>query len=127
MRVALHFYRICARILFRVLRQSLDYYFPETKRVWIYGSLQTKDYKKVMSTLFRQEDEVYFYNFEYPNSVPFKTLKEFVPAGLPINLRELEYLIIENKQSLIIISGSFYMIGQILNSSFSYSQVIPAQ
>ncbi len=111
----------------RVLRQSLDYYFPETKRVWIYGSLQTKDYKKVMSTLFRQEDEVYFYNFEYPNSVPFKTLKEFVPAGLPINLRELEYLITENKQSLIIISGSFYMIGQILNSSFSYSQVIPAQ
>lgn len=101
----------------RVLRQSLDYYFPETKRVWIYGSLQTKDYKKVMSTLFRQEDEVYFYNFEYPNSVPFKILKESVPSGLPINMRELEYLIAENKQSLIIISGSFYMIGQILNSS----------
>ena len=106
-----------------VLRKSLDYYFPETKRVWIYGSLQTKDYKKVMSTLFRDEDEIYFYNFEYPNSVPFKTLKEHAPSGLPINMRELEYLITENKQSLIIISGSFYMIGQILNSSNLFQNI----
>ncbi len=107
----------------RVLRQSLDYYFPDAKRVWIYGSLKTKDYKKVMSTLFRQEDEIYFYNFEYPNSVPFKTLKEHMPKGLPINMRELEYLITENKKSLIIISGSFYMIGQILNSSNIFQNI----
>lgn len=100
-----------------VLRQSLDYYFPNTKRAWVYGSLKTKDYKKVMSSLFRKEDEVYFYNFEYPNSVPYEILKQQAPSGLPVNIRELEYLITENKQALIIISGSFYMIGQILNSS----------
>ena len=35
----------------------------------------------------------------------------------PIGLRELEYLSQENKQALIIISGSFYMIGQILKKS----------
>lgn len=101
----------------RVLRQSLDYYFPEQKKVWIYGALKTKDFKKVMSTLFNDDDEVYFYNFEYPSSVPCEILKESEPEGLPLNLRELEYLITENKHPLIIISGSFYMIGQILNSS----------
>ena len=100
-----------------VLRQSLDYYFPNTKRAWVYGSLKTKDYKKVMSSLLRKDDEVYFYNFEYPNSVPYEILKQQAPSGLPVNIRELEYLITENKQALIIISGSFYMIGQILNSS----------
>lgn len=107
----------------RVLRQSLDYYFPDKKRVWIYGSLTTKDYKKVMSTLFRPEDEVYFYNFDYPNSVPFEKLKEIFSEGLPVNMRELEYLITENKRSLIVISGSFYMIGQILNSSNLFQNI----
>ena len=107
----------------RVLRQSLDYYFPDKKRVWIYGSLTTKDYKKVMSTLFRPEDEVYFYNFDYPNSVPFEKLKEIFSEGLPLNMRELEYLITENKRSLIVISGSFYMIGQILNSSNLFQNI----
>ena len=107
----------------RVLRQSLDYYFPDKKRVWIYGSLTTKDYKKVMSTLFRPEDEVYFYNFDYPNSVPFEKLKEIFSEGLPVNTRELEYLITENKRSLIVISGSFYMIGQILNSSNLFQNI----
>lgn len=107
----------------RVLRQSLDYYFPDKKRVWIYGSLTTKDYKKVMSTLFRPEDEVYFYNFDYPNSVPFEKLKEIFSEGLQLNMRELEYLITENKRSLIVISGSFYMIGQILNSSNLFQNI----
>ena len=95
----------------------------DKKRVWIYGSLTTKDYKKVMSTLFRPEDEVYFYNFDYPNSVPFEKLKEIFSEGLPLNMRELEYLITENKRSLIVISGSFYMIGQILNSSNLFQNI----
>lgn len=107
----------------RVLRQSLDYYFPNTKRVWVYGSLTTKDYPKVMQTLFKPDDEIYFYNFDYPNSVPYEQLKANVPYALPLNMRELEYLITENKESLIIISGSFYMIGQILNSSSLFQNI----
>lgn len=102
----------------RVLRQSLDYYFPYKKRVWVYGSLTTKDYKTVMQTLFNRQDEVYFYDFDYPNAVSFKELQNNTDAICsPIGLRELEYLSQENKQALIIISGSFYMIGQILKKS----------
>ncbi len=103
----------------RVLRQSLDYYFPDKKRIWIYGSLKTKDYKKVMQTLFRAEDEVYFYNFLYPNSVKIEDYRKIMPDACLINQRDLEYLAAENKDSLIIISGSFYMIGAILNDKNS--------
>lgn len=106
-----------------VLRESLDYYFPDKKRVWVYGSLTTKDYATVMKTLFREEDEIYFYNFDYPNSVPLKKLQQLCDKACPINQKELEYLISENHQSLIVISGSFYMIGQILNSSHFFQNI----
>lgn len=107
----------------RVLKESLDYYFPDKKRVWIYGSLTTKDYKSVMNTIFQKNDEVYFYDFQYPNRVPFSQLQKILPYGMPLKIRELEYLITENKSSLIIISGSFYMIGQILNSSNLFQNI----
>ena len=100
----------------RVLRESLDFYFPEKKRVWIYGVLNTKDYKTVMQTLFKKDDEIYFYDFKYQNSVKFDELKKYVNQACLINQRELEYLIAENREKLIIISGSFYMIGNILES-----------
>lgn len=99
----------------RVLRESLDYYFPDVKKIWVYGSLTTKDYENVMKTLFRKEEEVYFYNFEYPNSVKFSQLQKIVPKGKPLKQKELEYLLAENKDRLVIISGSFYMIGSILS------------
>ena len=103
----------------RVLRESIDYYFPEKERIWIYGSLKTKNYAKVMETLFRKNDEIYFYDFEYPNSVSFDELKKLVPDGVRINQKELEYLIEENRTKLVIISGSFYMIGSILSAGKS--------
>lgn len=101
----------------RVLKDSLDYYFPNQKRVWIYGSLKTKNYKKVMETLFSKDDEVYFYDFKYPNSVNFQDLQKIIAKSYPINQKELEYLLEENKnkQNLVVISGSFYMIGSIFS------------
>lgn len=110
----------------RVFRESLDYYFPDKKRVWVYGSLTTKDYKKVMETLFREDDEIYFYNFDYPNAVSFKelnsNLKNTCPPA-PLTLRELEYLSAENKDALVIVSGSFYMIGQIIKKSNFFQNI----
>lgn len=104
----------------RVLRESLDYYFPNEKRIWVYGSLTTKDYEKVMKTLFREEDEVYFYDFNYPKSAKTQDLRAIIPQGMPINQTELEYLCAENRKNLVIISGSFYMIGSILASKDFY-------
>ena len=106
-----------------VLKKSLDYYFPNKKRVWVYGSITTKDYKKVMNTLFEEKDEVYFYNFDYPNAVTYKELTKYQKMACPINLKELEYLIAENKDTLIVLSGSFYMIGQILKKSNFFQNI----
>ena len=72
-----------------------------------------------MQTLFRNEDEVYFYNFDYPNSVKIEDFKKIKPDARQINQFDLEYLATENKNNLIIISGSFYMIGEILSSKNS--------
>lgn len=107
----------------RVLRESLDYYFPNKKIVWVYGALTTKDYSQVMQNLFDVNDEVYFYNFDYPNAVDFVELKKHVPQAKSINLRELEYLVMENKSALVVVSGSFYMIGQIFNSSNFFQNI----
>lgn len=107
----------------RVLRESLDYYFPDKKRVWVYGSLKSKDYKSVVETLFREEDDVCFFKFDYPSSVKFKDLNKIVPNSNPIRQKDLEYLVTHNKDSLIIISGSFYMIGSILNTGSFFQNI----
>lgn len=107
----------------RVLRKSLDFYFPNKRRVFVYGSLTTKDYKNVLQTLVRPTDEIYFYNFDYPNAVKYEDLKKVIETGIPMNLRDLDYLLHENKDSLIIISGSFYMLGQILESSHFFQNI----
>jgi len=101
----------------KVLKESLEYYFPDKKRIWIYGSINTKDYKKVIDTLFNDNDEVYFYHFDYPSAVEYQKLHQYYPKSRQINNRELKYLIEENTDKLIIISGSFYMIGQILEKN----------
>ena len=108
----------------RVLKDSIDYYFPDKKRVWIYGALTTKDYKSVMNTLFDlNKDEIFFYDFEYKNSAKFDELNDIVKVAKPIKQKALEYLVCENKEKLIIISGSFYMIGDIFNSSSFFQNI----
>ena len=110
----------------RVLKESLDYYFPDKKRIWIYGSISTKDYKKVMQTLFTDVDEVYFYDFDYCSAVSYDELCKNVNLNNKpsrINLKELEYLSAENNHSLIVISGSFYMLGQILKKSSFFQNI----
>lgn len=91
------------------MRQSLDYYFPDKKRVWVYGSLTTKDYKTVMQTLFNRQDEVYFYDFDYPNAVSFKELQNNTDAICsPIGLRELGVPLTGEQ------TGTYYYFGLIL-------------
>ena len=46
------------------LRESLDFYYPDRKRCFVFGCLPNKDYKKMMEILFSQGDEIYFYHFK---------------------------------------------------------------
>ena len=91
----------------QALRNNLDYYFPESKRRFVFGCLKNKDYKKMMNILFRKEDEVYLYGFNYPNACTYEMLKE----NCPVESREyLDKKVLTNNK-LNIICGSFYMIG----------------
>ncbi len=40
----------------KLLRESLDVYYPDKNRVWIYSSINTKNYEEIMEILFRHGD-----------------------------------------------------------------------
>ena len=94
------------------LRESLDMYFPDKKRRFVFGCLNTKDYRKMMQILFSKDDEIYFNHFDNPNSVSVEDLMsscEF-PAKEFVSLNEFEV----RPDTLTIICGSFYMISRVL-------------
>lgn len=94
------------------LRDSLDLYFPDKKRRFIFGCLKTKNYKKMMDILFSKGDEIYLNHFDYPGSVDFETLQ--AACKYPVKqFRSLDEINLNDGQ-LTIICGSFYMLKDIL-------------
>lgn len=99
------------------LKKSLDYYFKNQKRIFIYSTINTKDYKEVAKILFNEDDEIYFYEFSHKNAVSYNEYVQNVPFLKnikQINHNELEYIL--NKDGLKIITGSLYMIGELYKS-----------
>ena len=89
------------------LRDNLDSYFPQNERRFVFGCLRNKDYSKMMRILFREGDEIYFNEFDYPNACSFEELQAACPYKATQYNNEA---LADNK--LNIICGSFYMIGQ---------------
>lgn len=90
------------------LRKNLDTYFPNQERRFVFGCLSTKNYKEMMKILFREEDEVYINEFDYPKACTYMELAEASPV--PVKRYESKKVLTPDK--LNIICGSFYMIGQ---------------
>lgn len=88
------------------LRNSLDEYFPQEKRRFVFGALKNKDYSKMMQILFREDDEIYLNGFEYPNACTYEELQ----AKSPVQAFKYENQTL-SKDKLNIVCGSFYMIG----------------
>lgn len=99
----------------KALRENLDYYFPNEKRRFVFGCLKTKDYKKMMEILFREGDEVYLNEFEYPNACTYEELAETCTVEAREYNNKIPFTYILTPDKLNIICGSFYMIGQIFN------------
>ncbi len=101
------------------LIKSLNYYFPATKKRWIYGSLDTKEYEKIINILFVPEDEIYIYEFENKNAVGIKDIKiKLKNDKFSIKLYKAENTLSFSEQKcLTIVSGSFYMIGDFLKKT----------
>lgn len=91
------------------LRESLDFYYPEKSRCFVFGCLKNKDYEKMMDILFTQNDEVYFYHFDNQNSCAIEDLQMAYkyPSKIFKSLEELP------KDRLKIICGSFYMLNEL--------------
>ena len=104
---------------------SLDYYYPNQKRRFIFGCLRNKDYKTMLNILVgngspspsplpkgARETLIYFYHFANQNSAAFEELK----AACPIEPKELkaDTEIDFNDGHLNIICGSLYMIGELV-------------
>ena len=90
------------------LRESLDFYYPNQKRCFVFGCLPNKDYKKMMEILFSKGDEIYFYHFK--NSCTIEQLQETCefPSKIFKSFDELP-------KDLKIVCGSFYMLNEIIS------------
>lgn len=89
------------------LRENLDLYYPNQQRRFVFGALRRKDYKKMMEILFRDGDEIYFNEFDYPDACTYDDLKNdcIYESKKYMNSNIL------TSDKLNIICGSFYMIG----------------
>ena len=92
----------------QALRENLDYYYPEEKRRFVFGCLKRKDYKQMIEILFRDGDEIYFNEFDYPDACTYKELS----SVCPFETKKYTNDVILSPDKLNIICGSFYMIGQ---------------
>ncbi len=91
----------------QALRDNLDWFFPDENRRFVFGCLKNKDYKKMMRILFRENDEIYLNEFDYPSAASYNELNKNSPY--PAKRYENETILTPDK--LNIICGSFYMIG----------------
>lgn len=89
------------------LRENLDWFFPEESRRFVFGCLKNKDYEKMMSILFREGDEIYINEFDYPNAANYEELAE----KCHYLTKKYTDKTILTPDKLNIICGSFYMIG----------------
>lgn len=95
------------------LKQSLDMYYPNTRRRFIFGCLNNKDYEQMVNSLFERGDEVYFYHYKHQNSCTVEQLQKVCPIESKALTDEVE--IDFNDSVLTIICGSFYMIEELVN------------
>lgn len=102
----------------KMLKKSLEFYFPNIDKHWIYGSLTTKDFSAIMKILFDEKDEVSFYKFDYKNSCDVEILKKnSLVSGAEISIWEIQNLIRKAPcEKLLIFTGSFYMLDEIFKS-----------
>lgn len=100
------------------LRESLDFYYLNKKRCFVFGCLPNKDYKKMMEILFSQGDEIYFYHFK--NSCTIEQLQDVCPYPSKTfsSLQELP------QDCLKIICGSFYMLNEIISPELIHQAML---
>jgi dihydrofolate synthase/folylpolyglutamate synthase len=93
----------------KALRENLDYYYPNLPRRFVFGCLKNKDYSKMMGILFKDDDEVYLNEFDYPNACSYEELSN---ACFVNHSQYKGQSLLTDK--LNIVCGSFYMLSDLL-------------
>ncbi len=93
------------------LREFLNKYFKKEKKTFIFGCLNNKDYTTMLNELVLPEDELYFYEFDYPNSLKFEQL----PLNIKSRAKKIAepLSLIHKTKNLKIVCGSLYMLGKL--------------
>lgn len=92
----------------KVLREFLDKNFKKEKKIFIFGCLKNKDYNKMLKTLIKKGDELYYKDFSYPSALKFKELDEKYGAKKAPSMDKIMKM-----EGLKIFCGSIYMLGEI--------------
>ncbi len=94
------------------LKESLDFYFPDKKRIFLYTNLKNKDFKSVQENLFTANDKIIFFDTKSDRFIESKDVEK---PHKTVTLQEISKLINQKRENeLLIICGSLYAIGDIL-------------
>lgn len=93
------------------LRKNLDTYFKNYKLRFVFGCLRNKDYPQMVETLFKEDDEIYFYHFNHQNSATFEELSKVCKYSA----KEYEHDLSEF-DGITVVCGSLYMIGEFIEN-----------
>jgi len=105
----------------RLLKSNLDIYFKDKKRAFLFGVLDTKDYKKIISELFNDNDEIFIIDNFAQNAVKKEIIKEEIFKNYPntkihtISINEIENFLNYSFDGIKICCGSFYVCAHIFN------------
>lgn len=114
-----------------LLKKSLDCYFPDKKRIWLYSSLNTKDFKSIIEHLFSYNDIIICTKPSNTKSavepeVLAETIKKHCPDQKVYVVDNVEKGILMSEQFMkinnqvdnefiTIVAGSLYTVGQVLS------------
>ncbi|MCR4881376.1 MAG: bifunctional folylpolyglutamate synthase/dihydrofolate synthase [bacterium] len=102
-----------------VLRKNLDTYFKDKKRAFLFGMLDTKDYKNAIKNLFKEDDRIFITDNFAHNSIKKEILlneikKEFPKVQAePIDISDLPRFMNYDFDGIKICCGSFYLIANV--------------
>lgn len=101
----------------RALVRNLEWYYPDMKHQYIFGCLETKDYKNMLDEIFydRNLENVYLFEFKNGNSLKYETISK----DYDIKKLNENFSIENNKEvrfsndTLTVVCGSFYMLKEL--------------
>ncbi|MBR3890105.1 hypothetical protein IKJ53_06275, partial [bacterium] len=104
----------------RALVRNLEWYYPDMKHQFIFGCLETKDYKNMLDEIFydRNLENVYLFEFKNGNSLKYETIsKDYDIKKLSENFsiennKEVRF----SNDTLTVVCGSFYMLKELFNN-----------